>query len=178
MRKKGPPQSRPLALRGEEGQGSERSFRHRRKRSGTGFAPTMCNWQGHLVRWLFGGVLYGVLEVLWRGHTHWTMMALAALLCVPLDVANEHMPWSLPLTVQAALGGLAITAGELAAGLILNVWLGLGVWDYTGQWGNLWGQVCPLYTALWCLLAGPVIVGFDWLDYWLCGGERPGYRRV
>ena len=168
MRKKGPPQSRPLALRGEEGQGSERSFRRKAETESNGLCDDA----------LFGGVLYGVLEVLWRGHTHWTMMALAALLCVPLDVANEHMPWSLPLTVQAALGGLAITAGELAAGLILNVWLGLGVWDYTGQWGNLWGQVCPLYTALWCLLAGPVIVGFDWLDYWLCGGERPGYRLV
>ena len=76
--------------------------------------------------------------------------------------------------LRAVLGGLAITAGELLAGLVLNVWLGLGIWDYAGQWGSLWGQVCPLYTLLWCLLAGPVIVGFDWLDYWLCGGERPG----
>ena len=81
----------------------------------------------------------------------------------------------MPLTVQAVLGGLAITAGELLAGLVLNVWLGLGIWDYSGQWGNLWGQICPLYTGLWCLLAGPVIVAFDWLDYWLCGGERPRY---
>ena len=92
-----------------------------------------------------------------------------------LDVANEHFPWPLPLWVQAILGGLAITAGELAAGLVLNVWLGLDIWDYSGQWSNLWGQICPLYTGLWCLLAGPVIVGFDWLDHWLCGGERPRY---
>ena len=56
---------------------------------------------------------------------------------MPLDVANERFPWELPLIVQAVLSGLAITAGELAAGLVLNVWLGLGVWDYTGQWGNL-----------------------------------------
>ena len=102
----------------------------------------------------------------------------SAALCVPLDVANEHFPWELPLGVQAVLGGLAITAGELAAGLVLNVWLGLGIWDYTGQWGNLWGKICPLYTALWCLLAGPVIVSFDWLDCWLCGGERPRYKIV
>ena len=99
------------------------------------------------------------------------MMLLAAVLCVPLDLANEYMPWTLPLWVQAILGGLTITAGELLAGLILNVWLGLDIWDYSGQWGNLWGQICPL----WCLLAGPVIVMFDWLDYWLCGGERPRY---
>ena len=59
--------------------------------------------------------------------------------------------------------------------LALNIWLELGVWDYSAQWGNLWGQICPLYTILWCLLAGPVIVVFDWLDCWLCGGERPRY---
>ena len=46
------------------------------------------------------------------------------------------------------------------------------------MWGNLGGQICPLYTLLWCLLAGPVIVGFDWLDCWLCGGERPRYRLI
>ena len=136
----------------------------------------LCEWRGHLVRWLCGGVLYGLLEILWRGHTHWTMMALAALLCIPLDLANEHMPWELPLTMQAVLGGLAITAGELAAGLVLNVWLGLDIWDYSGQWGSILGQICPLYAALWCLLAGPVIVAFDWLDHWLCGGVRPRYR--
>ena len=33
-----------------------------------------------------------------------------------------------------------------------------------------------LLTGLWCLLAGPVIVGFDWIDHWLCGGERPRYE--
>ena len=136
----------------------------------------LCKWQGHLIRWLCGGLLYGLLETFWRGHTHWTMILLAAVLCVPLDVTNEHFSWALPLWVQAILGGLVITAGELLAGLVLNVWLELGIWDYSDQWGNVLGQICPLYGLLWCLLAGPVIVGFDWLDYWLCGGEKPKYQ--
>ena len=74
------------------------------------------------------------LEFLLPGF-HWTMMLLAAL-CILLDAANEHMPWALLLIVQAILGGLTITAGELLAGLVLNVWLGLDIWDYTGRWGN------------------------------------------
>ena len=90
----------------------------------------------HLIRWAMGGVLYGLLEILWRGHTHWTMMLLAAILCIPLDIANEHIPWEFPLWLQAVLGGTAITAAELAAGLVLNVWLGLGIWDYSGLFGN------------------------------------------
>ena len=106
------------------------------------------------------------------------MLPLAAVFCVPLDVANEHFPWTLPLWVQAVLGGLTITAGELAAGLVLNVWLGLDIWDYSELWGNVLGQVCPMYTGLWCLLAGPAIVSFDWIDHWLCGGERPRYRLI
>lgn len=136
----------------------------------------MCEWQGHLVRWLCGGMLYGLLEIVWRGYTHWTMMLLAAMLCIPLDLANECFPWEFPLWTQAILGGLAITAGELLAGLVLNIWLELDIWDYSRLWGNFLGQICPLYAGLWCLLAGPVIVAFDWLDYWLCGGEKPHYR--
>ncbi len=46
--------------------------------------------------------------------------------------------------------GIEIVHDKLA-GLGLNVWLGLGIWDYSGECGNLWGQVCPLYAALWCL---------------------------
>ncbi len=138
----------------------------------------MCKISGHILRWMLGGVLYGVLEVLWRGHTHWTMMPLAAALCVPLDIANEHMPWELSLWAQAVIGGTVITAAEFVAGCILNLWLGLDIWDYSALPFNLLGQVCLQYWALWCLLAGPVIVGFDWLDYWLCGGERPRYRLI
>ena len=104
------------------------------------------------------------------------MLLLAALLCVPLDLANEHIPWEWPLWAQAIAGGTVITAAEFAAGLVLNVWLGLGVWDYSGLPGNLLGQICPHFWALWCLLAGPVIVAFDWLCCWMDGGERPRYH--
>lgn len=129
----------------------------------------------HILRWIAGGALYGLLEILWRGHTHWTMVLLAAVLCIPLDLANNYLPWEWPLWLQSVLGGLTVTVAELVAGLVLNIWLGLGIWDYTAQWGNLWGQICPAYTALWCLLAGAMIVLFDYMDYWLGGGERPHY---
>ena len=132
----------------------------------------------HILRWALGGLLYGLLEVLFRGYTHWTMMALAAVLCVPLDIANEHMPWELPIWLQAILGGAAITAAELAAGVVLNIWMGLDIWDYAGLPGNLWGQICPQFTAVWCVLAGPVIAAFDWMDYLLGQGERPHYRWI
>ena len=132
----------------------------------------------HILRWIAGGAVYGLLEILWRGHTHWSMILLAAVLCIPLDLCNNYLPWEWPLWIQAVLGGLTITAAELLAGLALNIWLGLGVWDYSRMPGNLWGQICPQFSALWCLLAGTVIVLFDWMDYWIGGGERPRYRLI
>ena len=86
------------------------------------------------------------------------------------------MSWDTPIWMQAILGGLAITAAELGAGIILNCWLGLGIWDYSG-WGNLWGQICPKWALIWCFVAGIGIVLFDWLRWLLWPGEerRPKY---
>lgn len=52
--------------------------------------------------WIFFGALYGGLEILWRGHTHWTMLVLAAVISIPLDIANDTViPWETPLWLQA-----------------------------------------------------------------------------
>ena len=56
-----------------------------------------------------GASFYSLLETQWRGHTHWSMFLLAAMLSLPLDLANEHMAWERPLWLQALLGGSVIT---------------------------------------------------------------------
>ena len=66
----------------------------------------------------------------------------------------------------------------LGAGLILNVWLKLDIWDYSRLPGNLWGQVCLKYALLWVVLAGTAIVLFDWMRHWLFHEERPHYRWI
>lgn len=130
-----------------------------------------------LLRWTAGGLLYGMVETFWRGHTHWSMILLAALLCIPLDIANERwIPWEMPLALQALLGGAIITAMEFLAGCILNLWLGWGIWDYSGLWGNLLGQICPQYALAWVPLAGLGILVFDWLDYQMGLAGRPRYH--
>ena len=68
--------------------------------------------------WCCCGILYGGLEILWRGYTHWTMLALAAGISIPLDIANDTViPWRTPLWVQAVIGGSVITAAEFAVAL-------------------------------------------------------------
>lgn len=137
-----------------------------------------------IVLWVYGGTLYYLGEVIYKlalGHGEeisWTMLVLAAIIAIPLDQCNEHLPWDMPLWLQAVIGGLGITAAELAAGLLLNVRLGLGIWDYSGMPGNLLGQICPEFTALWVVTAGAGIVIFDWLRYFLYDEPRPHYKLI
>ena len=52
---------------------------------------------------------------------------------------------------------MAAAAEQLGAfGVVCNLALGWRVWDYSLLWGNLWGQICPLYSSLWFLLCIPV----------------------
>ena len=141
-------------------------------------------WVLSVLMWTWGGAAYFLLEVAYktaRGEPErisWTMLVLAAILCIPIERAGAEMPWDVPLWMQAAGGAVLVTATELIAGLILNVWLGLGVWDYSDLWGNLWGQICPQFAAIWwglCLVFIPV---FDWMRYAVAGGERPRYRVI
>lgn len=141
-------------------------------------------WVLSVLMWTWGGAAYFLLEVAYktaRGEPErisWTMLVLAAILCIPIERAGAEMPWDVPLWIQAAGCAVLVTATELIAGLILNVWLGLGVWDYSDLWGNLWGQICPQFAAIWwglCLVFIPV---FDWMRYAVAGDERPRYRVI
>lgn len=141
-------------------------------------------WVLSVLMWTWGGAAYFLLEVAYktaRGEPErisWTMLVLAVILCIPIERAGAEMPWDVPLWMQAAGCAVLVTATELIAGLILNVWLGLGVWDYSDLWGNLWGQICPQFAAIWwglCLVFIPV---FDWMRYAVAGGERPRYRVI
>lgn len=129
-----------------------------------------------LLLFTVGGGLYAAIEVLWRGYTHWTMAILGGVCFVICGMVNEILTWNTPLWIQALICCLAITVAELVAGLILNIWLGLGIWDYSGLPYNLAGQICLGYSCLWYLLSIPAIVLDDWLRYWFFQEERPRYN--
>ena len=122
-----------------------------------------------------GGAVYASMELACRGRTHWTMAVLGGVLFVVIGLFNEVLPWEMSLTLQAVLGSLVVTGVELVAGIVLNCWLGLAIWDYTNLPFNLWGQICLPFSALWVLLAGVAVVLDDWLRYWMFGEDRPHY---
>lgn len=130
----------------------------------------------HAVLAVCGGCAYYLIEVLWRGHSHWTMAALGGVCFVLIGRINEHFTWSMPLALQGLFGAGIVTALEFTAGVILNLWLKLGIWSYAGMPLNVWGQICLPFTLLWIPLSIAAVVLDDWLRYWLFGEERPAYR--
>lgn len=104
-----------------------------------------------------GGAVYYAIELTWRGHSHWTMALLGGVLFVILGGIERHLGGNVPLWVQAALGGVIVTACELSAGIWINLVLGLKVWDYSRVPFNLLGQICLPYTLLWVPLSAAAI---------------------
>ena len=117
-----------------------------------------CKW---VSLFLAGGACYACIELAYRGRTHWTMFVLGGLLFVLIGWLGRR--GGMPLIAQAALGAAAVTLSELAAGVVLNLWLELDIWDYSGLPCNILGQICLPYTLLWVLLSGAAVL----LDRWL-----------
>ena len=122
-----------------------------------------------------GAAGYPVIELIWRQSTHWSM-ALAGGTCLLLLYNLYGKFTKLSLGMKCVLGSGVITAVEFVSGCVLNLWLGLEIWDYSALPFNILGQVCLLYVGLWYFLALPVIVVDDYLRWRLCGGAWPRYR--
>nr|DAL74867.1 MAG TPA: putative membrane protein [Caudoviricetes sp.] len=129
----------------------------------------------HAVLALCGGCVYFLIEMAWRGHSHWTMAVLGGVCFVLIGDINEFIPWNMPLILQGAIGSGIVTVLELVSGIILNLWLGLGIWDYSNMPFNLLGQICLPFTLLWVALSIVAVALDDWLRYWLFGEDRPTY---
>ena len=156
----------------------------RRRRNWTLSRWTMTRYSNAVLSvllWFFGGTLYFLLEVAYKTSTgfperiSWTMLVLAVVLCVPVERAGHQLPWGCPLWLQALCCAALVTVTELAAGCVLNLWLGLDIWDYSDLPLNLLGQICLPFSLVWwalCLIFIPV---FDWLRWAVIGGDRPQY---
>lgn len=141
-------------------------------------------WVLSALLWVWTGGLYFFIEVAWktfRGRPDtisWTMFALAIILAVPLERFGAEMEWETPFWCQVTVCALGVTAMEFVAGLILNRWLGLGVWDYSHMAGNLLGQICPQFFLIWVVLSAVGIIMLDWMRYAVEGGEKPHYKII
>lgn len=98
-----------------------------------------------------GGIGYGIIELLWRGRTHWAMLVAGGICFVMFSRIAEKFKRR-TLLCKAILCSAGVTAVELVFGIIFNMILKENVWDYSRQPLNFLGQICPLYSVLWCIL--------------------------
>jgi uncharacterized membrane protein len=108
-----------------------------------------------LALFLFGGVAYLILELVWRGRTHWSMGVAGGAAFVLLYAVFTRMGEG-ALLLKCLIGALLITSLEFISGAIVNVGLKLNVWDYSQKRYQLYGQVCLTYSLLWGALCLPV----------------------
>lgn len=82
---------------------------------------------------------------------------------------QRALPVGIRNRVASLNRGTMVTCLEFITGVIVNIWLKLGVWDYSGLPLNILGQVClPFYFA-WVGLSVVAIVFDDYLRYWFFG---------
>lgn len=98
-----------------------------------------------------GAFGYGLIEVLWRGYTHWSMLTAGGLSLLGLCRIERGMKTNL---LKKAFAGCALITGiELIFGIIFNIILKKRVWSYKEIPLNLGGQICARYSFFWLILS-------------------------
>ena len=134
------------------------------------------NFLKHFFLFLTGGFAYGGIEIIFRGYSHISMFVAGGFCFVLIGLINKVYPWDIAFVSQMVISALIITAVEFVCGLIVNVWLGLDVWDYSNLPYNLLGQICMLYSVIWFFLSPLAIIMDDSFRYYLLGEEKPRYK--
>lgn len=110
----------------------------------------------NLVIFLIFGISYVMLEILYRGHSAISMFFVGGLCGLLIGLINEFTP-KMSILLQMLLGSVIVTFIEFVTGYILNIKLGLHIWDYSNLRFNILGQVSLLFSVLWFLLSYIVI---------------------
>ena len=107
------------------------------------------------VVFLLGGVSYSLMEILWRGYTHYTMVLLGGVCFLSLyKLFNLMKDYS--LLEKCVAGAILITTLEFTVGCFVNLVFHMNVWNYSSMPFNLLGQVCLVYSTLWGFLCIPI----------------------
>lgn len=130
----------------------------------------------YIFLFIFGGFAYILIELLWRGRTHWTMFILGGIAFVSVGLLNNVLPWEMNFETQATIGATIITVLEFIAGVIVNIIFKMNVWNYSTIPLNFMGQVCLPFSLLWLLLSGVIIVVDDYIRYKFFNEKKPKYK--
>ena len=125
----------------------------------------------------YGGMLYMIIELLFRGRTDYTMSFCGGLCFIIIGLINNLFSWNMPLILQGVIGGfLVVTPIEYLFGVLFNS--DYHIWDYRNMIFTFdeTGYTCLEFTLLWCLLSIVCVVLDDVLRYYIWGEDKPHYK--
>ena len=105
---------------------------------------------------LLGGALYCICELSWRGWTHPSMGLCGGLCFLMIYLINDTLRGS-SLVKQGLISCAIITTMELIFGFVLNICLGMNIWNYSNVGYDVLGQICLPFCIIWFLLSYPCI---------------------
>ena len=134
---------------------------------------------GKLGLFLSCGFIYYMIEILFRGWSHWSMFVLAGFLGVfCVDSVNNVLSFDCDYIVQILISTILCIIGEGISGIILNVWLQLNVWDYSKMaFGTFFfGQCNVIFCVAWALIIGLFAIFYcDAYNYYILKIEPCNY---
>ena len=113
------------------------------------------------------GCVYTNIEMIFRGHTHPSMIIVGGLCGAFAGIINDITP-KMKMYKQCILSAVFITLIEYISGYILNIKLELEIWNYTNLKYNLNGQISLLFSFIWIFLSYFAIKFDDMLKNDLC----------
>ena len=132
-----------------------------------------------LAIWFLMGMVYFVIEGIWRipkgGDANISMLFVGGL-CGLLIGSINQIPkfYNMSVFKQALIGTGIVLVIEYTAGYILNIKIGLDIWDYSDMFFNINGQICMEFALLWFLLMPAAVWLEDWIR-WRFWGECEEY---
>lgn len=130
----------------------------------------------HSFLFLVGGICYYFIEVLFRGFSHISMFVCGGICFILIGLLNQNKKYNIPVIYQMIIGSIIITVLEFITGYLVNIKLGLHVWNYSNIKCNVLGQICLVYSMIWFFISLFAILFDDFLRYKIFSENYPNYK--
>ena len=123
-----------------------------------------------------GGTLYYMIEIIFRGYSHWSMFLLGGICFIFFAQQGLWTKWREPLWKQVLWCTAFVVSAEFITGIIVNKVMGWNVWNYTDQPFHLMGQICFPFAVLFSGLCTFGIIISGYLLCYLYREIKPGFH--
>lgn len=131
-----------------------------------------------LAIFMISGLIYVMLEILWRGYSHWTMFVCAGVCGIVMMGINDGLlKFDTDFRIQVVVSAFLCTTAELIFGLIFNS--DFTIWDYRDMIGTIHclnDQINIFFILIWGIISVFGLPFLDWMQWKLGLGPRPYYR--